>query len=134
MIHDGETVTFRSDRPARHAPRPAQPRQAERPVERASERPAPGSERLARLEGAVARLEGAVVQLAERLQEVVASAESAPPRVEVRERPREQVREQVREQADEPGGTYTSPDVKVSMFGGETTRAVVGQVRVRHQG
>ncbi|HYF94151.1 MAG TPA: hypothetical protein VD969_18190 [Symbiobacteriaceae bacterium] len=134
-MYEGEVFTFRSDR----APRTAAAVRPQRP-------PAPdfgraealaAAERISRLEATVLRLEeslthltGAVQHLAERLQE--AEALPPPPAAAAEQRavlPKVSVQLMKEERPAPPPS-----DVKVTLFGSSTTEAILGQVKVTHNG
>lgn len=121
MTTSGETIRFRTDQPAGRSVSPPQA-----PPRRAS---AEAGDRVARLEATLERLEAAVGQLADlltQLEERAAALTATPSRPVVRTT-------HVAEPGPEFAPAVMNPnDVKVSLYGDNNVRAVMGQVKV-HQ-
>lgn len=142
-MYEGEVFTYRNDRPNRS---PA-PRTQQRPLtpDLGRAEALAAAERMARLEATVLRLEeslshltGVVSQLSEALEEAEAgrtkSVHAEPVHVhrepEAVEAVVPKVSVQMIKQDEKPAPPPA--DVKVSLFAGNSTEAILGQVRVTH--
>lgn len=131
-MYDGEVFTYRTDRMTRP---PARSQRTPGPDTGRAEAPA-GSERMARLETTVQRLEERLTHLTgvvEQLSAALDVAESA--RTMAKQKtpvPRAPSAPKVSVQfiKEESPAAPPPSDVKVSLFAGNSTEAILGQVRV----
>ncbi|HWI66136.1 MAG TPA: hypothetical protein VNT75_30260 [Symbiobacteriaceae bacterium] len=145
-MYEGEVFTYRNDRPTRGVTRPQQPRPASPDLGRAEALAA--AERMARLEATVLRLEeslshltGVVSHLAGALEEaeveaartksVAVAVAPSPSEPDVAEAVVPKVSVQMIKQDERPA-PQPPQDVKVSLFAGNSTEAILGQVKVTH--
>ena len=130
-MYEGEVFTYRTDRMTRP---PARPQRTPLPDTGRTEALA-AAERMARLESTVLRLEenlthltGVVEQLSAALEEVETARTKAKPTAPASAAPKVSVPFMKAEPSEPPPA-----DVKVSLFAGNSTEAILGQVRVTQQ-
>jgi hypothetical protein len=146
MYTDGETFYYRSDRPNRIPDRP-------RPIAAFPDAQAPRRDdpvlvdRLARLESRADQLASAVTQLSDVVQRLAARPPEVRPEVRTAAVRPEPVQPEIAEAERRvpepepapnpvPGPAARAPgqgEIKVSVFAGGSTTAVLGQIRVQHE-
>jgi uncharacterized coiled-coil protein SlyX len=138
-MYEGEVFTYRSDRAPRPSARPVRPAPAPSDYGGRAEGHAE-AERTARLEAGLLRLEDTITQLAGRLEQLTGRLEELqaarvkavapppePPPAPVEATP---IKTTVTMLAPEPPPPEPAPEVKVSLYAGGATEAILGQVRV----